>query len=95
MTELPPFPPLPAWTQQGVRSLYTAKSPQEFDTAFDAFIAPDARIHLNGKQLSREQYKQRLRGETSGETGANVTFGHIVSVPESGANMVSIVQFTR
>ena len=76
------LPSLPDWVQRSVRALYGAKSNEAFDTAFDAFVAPEARIHLNGRALSRADYKRAIRGETSGETGADVKFADVVSVPD-------------
>ncbi|KAH9916561.1 uncharacterized protein BXZ73DRAFT_34538, partial [Epithele typhae] len=69
------------WVQQHVRTLYSAKTQQAFDAAFDTFVSQDARITLNGKHLSREDYKNTIRGEVQGETGATVTFKDVVAVP--------------
>ena len=52
------LPTLPGWVQQHVRALYTAKSEADFDRAFDAFVARDARIQFNGAPVSRDQYKK-------------------------------------
>ena len=77
------LPTLPGWVQQHVRALYTAKSEADFDRAFDAFVARDARIQFNGAPVSREQYKKTIQGESQGSfaAGATVTFERVVSVP--------------
>ena len=79
---------LPDWVQQHVRALYTAKSQDAFDRAFDAFVARDARIQLNGAPVSREQYKKTLRGEGPGrfEKGATVEFERVVYAPQAKSN---------
>ena len=82
-TQAPIILLLPDWVQQHVRALYTAKSQDAFDRAFDAFVARDARIQLNGAPVSREQYKKTIQGESQGPfaAGATVTFERVVSVP--------------
>ena len=74
------LPVLPDWVQQHLRTLYGAQTDADFDTAFDAFVAPHARITLNGGTVSRAEYKKTIRGETQGEASATVTFNGVVSV---------------
>ena len=82
------LPTLPGWVQQHVRALYTAKSEADFDRAFDAFVARDARIQFNGAPFSREQYKKTLRGEGPGrfEKGATAEFERVVYAPQAKSN---------
>ena len=74
------LPPLPKFVQQRITALYSAKTPADFDDAFDAFVAEDARITLNGKHVSRNTYKKMIKGEISNDAGAEVTFQGVVSV---------------
>ena len=75
------LPDLPNFVQGRITALYTAKTPAEFDSAFDAFVAEDARITLNGKHISRANYKKTIMGEIANDVSANVQFQGVVSVP--------------
>ena len=84
---------LPDWVQQNIQQIYTAKTPQDFDTAFEAFIATNARIQFNGKHISREQYKTTIRGEIFDEAGASVTFNSVVSVQDPNSELVRYLSY--
>ncbi|KAI0669033.1 hypothetical protein C8Q78DRAFT_1080891 [Trametes maxima] len=77
------LPDLPTWVQQHITTLYSATTPEQFNQAFDAFVSEHATIRVNGKHLSRAQYKKLLFGEErqGTDTSANVTFNGVVSVP--------------
>ena len=79
---------LPDWVQRGIQEMYSAKTAKDFDTAFDAFIAPNARIQFNGKHISREQYKKTIRGDAVDDAGSSVTFNSVVSVQDSKSEVV-------
>ena len=81
-TQAPIILLLPDWVQQHHTTLYAAKTDDDFNRAFDAFVATNARITLNGKAISRDEYKKTIRGETQSETSATVTFNDVVSVPD-------------
>lgn len=82
---------LPDWVQQHVQEIYTANTPEDFDTAFDAFIAQNARIQFNGKPISREEYKKTIRGETTGLPGSAITFTSVVSVQDPNSELVRLL----
>ena len=80
---------LPDWVKQHIQEIYTAKTPEDFDTAFDAFIAPNARIQFNGKPISREEYKKTIRSESPPDIpGSPVTFSSVVSVQDPNSELV-------
>ena len=75
---------LPDWVKQGISTLYKAQSVDEFSEAFDAFLSARAQIKVNGKPLSREQYKKLLLGEiTDSDVRADVAFNGVVAVPDA------------
>ena len=84
------LPDLPHWVQQRVTALYSAKTAEAFDSAFDAFIAQDVSIKVNGKHTSRAQYKQMVQGEITGDVGAQVSFNGVVSVPADDKDLRAI-----
>ena len=84
------LPDLPHWVQQRVTALYSAKTAEAFDSAFDAFIAKDVSIKVNGKDISRAQYKQMVQGEITGDVGAQVSFNGVVSVPADDKDLRAI-----
>ena len=84
------LPDLPNWVQQRINTLYGAKTTEEFDDAFDAFIAKEVTIKVNGKLISRDEYKKMVQGEISTDVGAQVTFNGIVSVPSESKDLRAI-----
>ncbi|KAI8992771.1 hypothetical protein BD414DRAFT_482155 [Trametes punicea] len=83
------LPQLPDWVQQHVKALYSAKTEEAFDTAFDSFISQHAQIRLNGKNVGRDEYKKAIRGEITGDVSADITFNGVVSVAaEGGADTI-------
>ena len=84
------LPNLPNWFQQHINTLYSAKTAQEFDDAFDAFIAQEVSIKVNGKATSRDEYKQMVQGQITGDVGAQVTFNGVVSVPSEDKDLRAI-----
>ena len=84
------LPDLPNWVQQRINTLYGAKTTEEFDDAFDAFIAKEVTIKVNGKSISRDEYKKMVQGEISTDVGAQVTFNGIVSVPSESKDLRAI-----
>ncbi|PCH42850.1 hypothetical protein WOLCODRAFT_73732 [Wolfiporia cocos MD-104 SS10] len=73
--------PLTAWAEDSISALFKATA-DNFDSAFDSFLAEDVHITVNGKHLTREQYKQQILGEKALERTANVTFLNSVEVPK-------------
>ncbi len=86
------LPSTSAWAQQCIVAIYQAQGQRAFDSAFDAFISQKVqKITLNGKTLTRDQYKQQLSGEKLLERSASVTFNGTVDVPDTGAFAVSFL----
>jgi len=59
----PVIPDLVKFTKENLTTIFHAKSQADFDSAFDAFIAREVHITVNGKHVTRDEYKQRLLGE--------------------------------
>ena len=83
---------LPSWVHEHVQQIYAAKTEKDFDQAFDAFIAPNATIRVNGRGMSREEYKKLLHGESgiSSDTGGEVSFKDTVAVPNDKDKPVQV-----
>ncbi|GBE77642.1 hypothetical protein BKA93DRAFT_825402 [Sparassis latifolia] len=82
-------PSLSQWTQEHLKAVLDAASEEAFHTAFDAFISKHVHINVNGKHITREQYKQLLLGEkTFGTTAAPCTllFEAVVEVPADSSH---------
>ncbi|KAI0705978.1 hypothetical protein C8T65DRAFT_696295 [Cerioporus squamosus] len=71
---------LDSWVQQHITSLYSAKTSDDFNSAFDAFISQNVTIKVNGKPMSRDQYKALIMGEIKNDDGATVAFNGTVTV---------------
>lgn len=54
------LPTLSAWAASRLTSILQSKTQDDFDAAFDATFAVDCNITVNGKPLSREEYKAQL-----------------------------------
>ncbi|EPQ51124.1 hypothetical protein GLOTRDRAFT_49415 [Gloeophyllum trabeum ATCC 11539] len=76
-------PSLTQWTEEHLSAIFEATNSQAFNQAFDAFIAPDAVITVNGVKTSVAQYKQQLQGEAFLEASATVKYDGAVEVPDS------------
>ncbi|TBU24858.1 hypothetical protein BD311DRAFT_780700 [Dichomitus squalens] len=84
------LPNLQDWVEQRIKAVYTAKTTEDFDSAFDAFVAKDVTVKVNGKSMSRDEYKKMVQGEITGDAGAQVTFNGIVSVPSQDKDLRAI-----
>ena len=65
---------LTSWAEQHLETVFTAKTAKDFDTAFDALVAADATITVNGAKTTRAAYKKLLRSEEANETSGSVSF---------------------
>ncbi|KAH7884381.1 hypothetical protein F5I97DRAFT_1889097 [Phlebopus sp. FC_14] len=54
------LPTLSAWATGGLSSLLQSTTETAFDTTFDAIFAHNVNVTLNGKQISRDEYKAEL-----------------------------------
>ncbi|KAF7342432.1 hypothetical protein MVEN_01832400 [Mycena venus] len=77
-------PPMKTWAEYHLSSILKATTQNEFNDAFDAFLSMKATITVNGRHLSREEYKKMLQGEKVLESGASVDFRSAVDVPADG-----------
>ncbi|KAJ7166614.1 hypothetical protein C8R46DRAFT_1350937 [Mycena filopes] len=75
------LPPLKTWAQNHLSSIIKATTATSFDSAFDAFLSKHVAITVNGKSVSRDEYKKKLQGEGFDEAGAIVQFTGAVEVP--------------
>jgi hypothetical protein len=88
------LPSLRNWAEQHLSSIIKATTQTAFDSAFEAFLSKHATITVNGKNVSRDEYKKQLRGEGFDEAGAIVQFGGAVEVPsENNSIQVSTSPF--
>ncbi|KAJ7657812.1 hypothetical protein DFH06DRAFT_1327869 [Mycena polygramma] len=86
------LPPLKTWAEQHLSSIIKATSTTAFDSAFDGFLSKNASITVNGKSVSRDEYKKQLQGEGFDEAGAIVQFKDAVEIPsESNSIQAGLV----
>ncbi|KZT05090.1 uncharacterized protein LAESUDRAFT_715133 [Laetiporus sulphureus 93-53] len=85
MTTNPGGPIIPValtdWVEQGIKNIYTATTENALNAALDAFLKRDARLTVNGKAVTPQQYAALLRSEKAGELSASVKFDSVVAVP--------------
>ncbi|KAJ7058767.1 hypothetical protein C8F01DRAFT_990095 [Mycena amicta] len=74
------LPGLQAWAEQHLTAIIKATSQDAFAIAFEGFMAKNASITVNGKSVSRDEYKKQLQGEGFDEAGAEVSFSGAVEV---------------
>ncbi|KAJ7619602.1 hypothetical protein FB45DRAFT_840096 [Roridomyces roridus] len=80
------LPTLKNWAQLRLSAIIKATTPSAFDTAFDNFLSTHATLTVNGKHISRDEYKKQLQGEGFREAGASVTFNGAVEIPNDKSN---------
>ncbi|KAI0776623.1 hypothetical protein BD413DRAFT_468435 [Trametes elegans] len=78
------LPPLDKWVQDHIGALYSAKDEQAFDAEFERVFSQHVSVRVNGKHLSRAEYKKLLLGEIKGDSGADVQFNSVIAVPAEG-----------
>lgn len=54
------LPTLSAWAASRLTGILESKTQDDFNVAFDATFAADCNITVNGKRLSRNEYKADL-----------------------------------
>lgn len=88
------LPTLTAFTSSRLTAILTAKTAADFNTAFDALFASNVNIIYNGKQVSRDQYRAQLLGQSSAaveERGASVTVEGQLEVPGDKGQLSGLV----
>ncbi|KAH9856153.1 hypothetical protein C2E23DRAFT_882269 [Lenzites betulinus] len=82
------LPDLQNFVEGRISAIYAAKTAEDFESAFDDFVSQHASIHVNGKQMSRAEYKALLQGQTAADTSAgisgSVTFSDVDAIPVEG-----------
>jgi len=76
------LPPLDTWAKEHLTALITAKTGQDFNQAFDNFIAKNVKVTFNGAPLTRDQYKKQLQGERLLEADATINIENVVIAPQ-------------
>lgn len=89
------LPQLDQWAKTGLTAMFQAATESAFDEAFDNFIAAKpASIVVNGKTLTREQYKDMIfKAKPFRETGAQVDFGGAVAVEKVEGDVRVCISF--
>jgi len=82
------LPNLTNWTKQHLTTIFQATAQADFNAAFDAFIAQDVSITVNGQSTSRDDYKQQLSSGKGVEQSASVNFLGAVEVPADSTQPV-------
>lgn len=77
------LPSLTNWAQQHLTRVFQTTAAADLDAAFDAFLAKDCVITVNGQKTTRDQYKQQLQGEKFAEASASVKYLGAVEKPAS------------
>lgn len=54
------LPPLSNWAAARLTGILESKTQDDFDTAFDATFTVDCNIIVNGKPVSRDEFKNQL-----------------------------------
>jgi len=76
------LPTLTAWVEGHLSAVLKASTTANFDSAFDGFVSKHATITVNGRRLSRDEYKQQLLGESAvNKESTSVKFDGVVEVP--------------
>ena len=83
------LPPLKSWVTSRLTALIK-DAPSEFDAAFDAFVAKDAKITFNGVPQSREEYKKLLSDEQILEQSATINIHNVVVAPSLGTQEIQV-----
>ncbi|KAF9458720.1 hypothetical protein BDZ94DRAFT_1270088 [Collybia nuda] len=77
------LPQLASWTKGHVTAIVEATTAGALDDALKAFLAKDAKITVNGVEVSHDKYKTLIQGEKFQEAGATVAFSGEVQVPSA------------
>ncbi|EKM52787.1 uncharacterized protein PHACADRAFT_211999 [Phanerochaete carnosa HHB-10118-sp] len=79
---------LGSWAQQHMQEMMTAKSKDNFDKAFDAMVAPQATVTVNGQHMTREQYRKMMWNDEANEATGSITFRATVEVPKAPKKII-------
>ncbi len=90
MSSIPLLPTLSTWAQNRLTALFSATTQDDFDTAYENFVAKQVHITVNGKHVSRADYKTQLWQEKGLESGAEVSYPGTVEVPGTDGELVCL-----
>jgi hypothetical protein len=85
------LPPLRIWVEGHLSSILKATTQANFDDAFGAFMSKNAKIIVNGRHTSYEQYREQLLAESAvNKQSASVKFDGVVEVPTDQEQPVKV-----
>lgn len=87
MTE-PVFLTLSNWAERRLTELLSAKDQAAFDDAFDRLVGPHASITVNGKHMSRAEYKNLFHANEQDKYSASVDFKGTVEVSKNSKDLL-------
>ncbi|KAI5989410.1 hypothetical protein F5J12DRAFT_915843 [Pisolithus orientalis] len=67
---IPRGPPLSVWASSRLNSLLRSETTDRFNRIFDVTFAQDLEVVLNGKTLTRDEYKKVLLGQSGAGSSA-------------------------
>lgn len=82
-TQAKPTTSLIEWATQHLTALYTAKTKDDFDAAFEAFFSNSLSATLNNGPLSRADYQKALSDERALERSATIKIDNSVSARDA------------
>ncbi|EGN98673.1 hypothetical protein SERLA73DRAFT_181249 [Serpula lacrymans var. lacrymans S7.3] len=86
------LPTLTALTQSRVTSLLTSTTASEFGDVFDSFFDREVNITVNGKHLSRQQYKEQLLSQSAvNKRSATVNVSGELEVKDTDGELSGLV----
>jgi hypothetical protein len=89
------LPTLTAWTEGHLSSVLQATTSTDFDSAFDDFLSKNVTITVNGRHLSRDEYKQQLLGESAvNKESTSVKFDGVVEVSTDQEQPVKVLLYS-
>ncbi|PSR76824.1 hypothetical protein PHLCEN_2v8205 [Hermanssonia centrifuga] len=91
MSSIPLLPNLSTWAQNRLTAIFQATTQDDFDLAYENFVAKQVHITVNGKHVSRADYKTQLWQEKGLESGAEVSYPGTVEVPGTDGELSGLV----
>ena len=82
---------LVSFSENGLTSIYTSKTQEAFDTAFDNVFSHNVVVTINGQATTRHAYKQQVWQQVQGLKSGTVTFPGAVQSVDSGSELVSFI----
>ena len=82
---------LTSFAESGLLNIYSAKTKEEFDAAFESFFYKDVEITVNDKKVTRDAYKAQLLKQITHKhvNDSTVNFAGAVEVDDQNSDLVS------